>query len=180
MRRCEGLHLLTRIVAATSAIVGATWMAEAQSPSAPSQPQPQSASAKAPTAADDDELSPGLLPFQGGWQLISTESGSPTGSLYVDGRRFFAETVHGSYIGTVTVRADTAPAQIDFLLECDCKFDGVAALAIFREDADGLVFVSPAPGEPRPTTFEGLDPARVLQARMAPDPMLSRPSGLSG
>lgn len=104
--------------------------------------------------------------FQGDWQLASHESGNPSGTLHVEGREFRAESIHGSYTGTIAVRSDVSPAQVDFTIrECGCKFEGMTAAGIFYEEDGAIVFASPAPGEPRPESFDELDPASILIER---------------
>jgi hypothetical protein len=105
--------------------------------------------------------------FQGDWKLSSHGSGFATGTLRIDDREFRADTVHGSYVGRVSIRADTAPAQLDFTIEdCGCKFDGMTSAAIWREEDDGtIVFAAPAPGEPRPQAFAGLDETKFMIQR---------------
>ena len=108
--------------------------------------------------------------FQGDWQLSSVESGIGTGTLHVDGRKFRASNVHGEYKGTIAVRSDASPAELDFTIrECGCIFEGMTAAAIFYEEAGGIVFAAPAPGEARPTSFEGLDLEKILLERATRD-----------
>ena len=111
------------------------------------------------------ELTAGERLFQGVWQLHSHESGKSSGTLRIDDRDFRADTVHGSYVGTVTIRSETSPAEIDFTIECDCKFDGMTSAAIYYEENGTIVFAAPAPGEPRPEAFTGLDLNRVMLER---------------
>jgi uncharacterized protein (TIGR03067 family) len=104
--------------------------------------------------------------FHGDWQLTSSESGNTTGTLQVDGREFRAVGVNGTYEGTITVRTDTSPAQIDFTIRsCNCKYKGETSAGIFYEEAGGLVLASAVPGEPRPESFDDLDPAEVMVQR---------------
>ena len=112
------------------------------------------------------ELTDGERLFQGAWQLHSYESDISTGTLRIDDRDFHADTVHGSYVGYVSIRSDTFPAQVDFTIECyECKFDGMTSAAIYYEDDGTIVFAAPAPGEPRPKAFTGLDLTRVMLER---------------
>jgi hypothetical protein len=86
--------------------------------------------------------------------------------LRIDDRDFSADTVHGSYTGHVSIRSDTSPAQIDFTIEdCACKFEGMTSAGIYYEDDGTIVFASPAPGEPRPEAFAGLDEAKIMLER---------------
>ena len=122
---------------------------------------PPPAPAKATGELTDDERL-----FQGVWQLSSPESDFRTGMLRIDDRDFRADTVHGSYVGYVSIRSDTSPAQIDFTIErCECKFDGMTSTAIYYEDDGSIVFAAPAPGEPRPKAFTGLDVTKVMLER---------------
>jgi hypothetical protein len=112
------------------------------------------------------ELTDGELLFQGMWQLTNPGSGFLTGALRIDGHDFCAETVHGSYVGYVSIRSDTSPAQVDFTIQdCECKFDGMTSAGIYYEDDGAIVFVAPAPGAPRPEGFEGLDETKVMIER---------------
>ena len=112
------------------------------------------------------ELTDGERLFQGVWQLYSHGSGRRTGTLRIDDRDFRADSVHGSYAGYVSIRSDTSPAQVDFTIEdCECKFDGMTSTAIYYEDDGTIVFAAPAPGEPRPKAFTGLDVTRVMLER---------------
>jgi hypothetical protein len=112
------------------------------------------------------ELTDGERLFQGVWQLHSYESDIRTGTLRIDDRDFRADTVHGSYVGYVSIRSDKSPAQVDFTIEgCECKFDGMTSTAIYYEDDGTIVFAAPAPGEPRPKAFTGLDVTRVMLER---------------
>jgi len=109
---------------------------------------------------DDERL------FQGEWLLQSDGSDMRMGTLHVDGRDFRADTVHGSYEGYVSIRSDMSPAQVDFTIEgCECTFDGMTSAAIYYEDDGTIVFAAPAPGEPRPEAFTGLDETKVMLAR---------------
>jgi hypothetical protein len=124
-------------------------------------PVPPPAPAKA-----TGELTDGERFFQGVWQLKSDGSAMSTGTLRIDGRDFSADTIHGSYAGYVSIRSDTSPAQVDFTIEdCECKFDGMTSTAIYYEDDGTIVFAAPAPGEPRPKAFTGLDETRVMLER---------------
>ncbi len=112
------------------------------------------------------ELTDGERLFQGVWQLNAYGSDSRTGTLRIDNRDFRADTVHGSYVGHVSIRSDTSPAQLDFTIEdCECKFDGMTSTGIYYEDNGTIVFAAPAPGEPRPEAFTGLDETRVILER---------------
>ena len=112
------------------------------------------------------ELTDGERLFQGIWQLNSHGSDTPTGTLRIDDRDFRADSIHGRYSGYVSIRSDTSPAQVDFTIEdCDCKFEGMTSTAIYYEDDGTIVFAAPAPGEPRPKAFTGLDETRVMLER---------------
>jgi len=112
------------------------------------------------------ELTDGEKFFQGVWQLHSYESEFRTGTLRIDDRDFSADTVHGSYTGYVSIRSDASPAQIDFTIQnCECKFDGMTSTGIYYEDGGTVVFALPAPGEPRPEGFAGLDATRFMIER---------------
>jgi hypothetical protein len=112
------------------------------------------------------ELTDGERLFQGDWQLNNYGSGTSTGTLRIDDRDFRADTVHGSYVGYVSIRSDTSPAQVDFTIEnCECKFDGMTSAGIYYEDDGTIVFAAPAPGEPRLKAFTGLDETRVMLER---------------
>jgi len=119
-----------------------------------------------PTIVADD-LTDAERGFQGVWQLRSDGSGSDTGTLRIDGRAFSAETIHGSYQGHVSIRPDASPPQIDVtVVGCDCNLEGKTSQGIFRREQDGsVVFAWPAPDEPRPTSFDGLDGSRFLIER---------------
>lgn len=120
--------------------------------------------AAAPRASG--ELTDGERFFQGVWELSSYGSGTSTGTLRIDGRDFSADTIHGLHEGYVSIRPDASPAQIDFTIEnCACKFEGMTSPGIYYEDAGTIVFVAPAPGEPRPQAFSGLDETRVMLER---------------
>lgn len=123
--------------------------------------------ATAPTATAMSATAPQAASlFQGDWQLASFDSGIRTGTLHVDGREFRAAGIHGKYQGTITVRADTSPTQVDFTIRhCDCKFEGETSAGIFYAERGALVFASPAPGEPRPESFDDLDPTQVMVER---------------
>ena len=111
------------------------------------------AQAEAPAKATG-ELTDGERIFQGAWELYDYESDSNMGTLHIDGRDFDADGVHGRYVGYVSIRSDTSPAQIDFTIEdCECKFKGMTSTGIYREDEGILVLASPAPGDPRPKAF---------------------------
>ena len=100
------------------------------------------------------ELTDGERLFQGVWQLNSYGSGARTGTLRIDDRDFRADAVHGSYVGYVSIRSDTSPAQIDFTIEdCECKFKGMTSTGIYHEDDGTIVLASPAPGDARPKAF---------------------------
>ena len=117
------------------------------------------------------ELTDGERLFQGVWQLNSDGSGIRTGTLRIDDRDFRAETVHGSYVGYVSIRSDRSPAQVDFTIEdCECKFDGMTSTGIYYEDDGTIVFAVPAPGEPRPEAFTGLDETKVMIERASRRP----------
>lgn len=104
--------------------------------------------------------------FQGDWQLASLESGIGTGTLHVTGREFRAKGIHGKYEGTIAVRSDMSPAQVDFTIRsCRCRFEGMTSTGIFYEGDGALVFASPPPGDPRPESFDGLDLAKVMVER---------------
>lgn len=125
----------------------------------------RAASSPSPAKATG-ELTDGERLFQGVWQLTSYESGIRTGTLRIDDRDFHADTVHGSYAGYVSIRSDPSPAQVDFTIEgCKCKFDGMTSAGIYYEDDGSVVFAVPAPGEPRPEAFTGLDETRVMLER---------------
>lgn len=127
---------------------------------------PKGASPPPAPAKATGELTDGERLFQGVWQLSSPESDFRTGMLRIDDRDFRADTVHGSYVGYVSIRSDTSPAQIDFTIErCECKFDGMTSTAIYYEDDGSIVFAAPAPGEPRPKAFTGLDVTKVMLER---------------
>jgi hypothetical protein len=113
------------------------------------------------------ELTDGERLFQGVWQLNSHGSGRRTGTLRIDGRDFRADGVHGKYAGYVSIRSDRSPAQIDFTIQdCDkCKFEGMTSTGIYYVDDGSIVFVAPAPGEPRPEAFTGLDETEVMLER---------------
>ncbi len=120
----------------------------------------------APPARATGGLTDGERLFQGVWQLNSYGSDSPTGTLRIEDRDFRADGVHGRYTGYVSIRSDTSPAQINFTIEnCECKFDGMTSTAIYYEDDGTIVFAAPAPGEPRPKAFTGLDVTRVMLER---------------
>ena len=62
--------------------------------------------------------------------------------------------MHGRYAGSVSIRSDTSPAQIDFTIEdCECKFKGKTSTGIYREEAGALLLASPEPGDRRPEAF---------------------------
>ena len=119
------------------------------------------------TGATGDESTDVDRRFQGGWELRSAGSGSSTGTLRIEGRAFEADTVHGSYQGTLAIRPDASPAQIDVTVErCDCNLLGKTSEGIYRQEDDGtIVFAWPAPDEPRPTSFDGLDASRHMIER---------------
>ncbi len=119
---------------------------------------PSIATGSSAPAKATGELTDGERLFQGVWQLNSHTSGSMTGTLRIDGRDFHADVIHGRYVGYVSIRSDTSPAQVDFTIEdCECKFDGMTSTAIYYEDDGTIVFAAPAPGEPRPKAFTRLD-----------------------
>jgi hypothetical protein len=114
---------------------------------------PPAAPAKAP-----GELTDGERLFQGVWQLNGYESDTRTGTLRIDDRDFRADGVHGWYVGYVSIRSDTSPAQVDFTIEdCECKFKGMTSTGIYFEDDGTIIFAAPAPGGPRPKAFTRLD-----------------------
>jgi hypothetical protein len=115
-------------------------------------------------------LTDGERLFQGIWQYHGYESGKNLGTLRIEGHDFHADIIHGSYAGTVSIRSDTSPAQIDFKVEhCECKFDGMTSAGIYDSDVDGtIVFATRAPGEPRLETFADLDPTRHEIVRLRP------------
>jgi len=124
------------------------------------------ASPPPPPAKATGELTDGERLFQGIWQLNSHGSGARTGTLRIDDRDFRADGVHGWYVGYVSIRSDTSPAQVDFTIEdCECKFKGMTSTGIYYEDGGTIVFATPAPGEPRLTAFTGLDETRVMLER---------------
>ena len=74
--------------------------------------------------------------------------------MRIDDRDFSADGVHGRYVGYVSIRSDTSPAQVDFTIEdCDCKLEGMTSTGIYYEDDATVVFAGPAPGDPRPNEF---------------------------
>lgn len=112
------------------------------------------------------ELTDGERLFQGVWQLQSYEFDIRTGTLRIDGRDFRADGIHGRYAGYVSIRSDTSPAQVDFTIEdCECKLEEMTSTGIYYEDDGTIVFAAPAPGEPRPKAFTGLDETRVMLER---------------
>ncbi len=73
------------------------------------------------------ELTDGEKLFQGGWRLGEYKNDAHLGTMRFDGRDFSADSVHGDYVGYVSIRSDTSPAQVDFTIEdCECKFKGNA------------------------------------------------------
>ena len=104
------------------------------------------------------ELTDAEKRFQGLWRLHAFGSDKDTGRLRIDERAFRADGDNGWYEGYVSIRPDTSPAQIDFTIEqCACKFEGMTSTGIYYEDGGDIVFAGPAPGDPRPETFAGLD-----------------------
>jgi hypothetical protein len=96
--------------------------------------------------------------WEGVWQLNGYESDKRTGTLRIDDRDFRADGIHGWYVGYVSIRSDTSPAQVDFAIEdCECKFKGMTSTGIYYEDDGTIVFAAPTPGEPRPKAFTRLD-----------------------
>jgi len=112
------------------------------------------------------ELTDGERLFQGAWQLSSYESGGRSGTLHIAERGFVAESVHGRYEGYVTIRPNKNPSQLDFTIEsCDCSFIGMTSQGIYYEDDGTIVFMAPAPGEPRPQGFTDVDETSVILER---------------
>jgi hypothetical protein len=101
------------------------------------------------------ELTDGERLFQGVWRLNQYGPDSRLGTLRIDNRDFHADGVHGRYVGYVSIRSDTSPAQVDFTIEdCECNYKGMTSTGIYyQEDAGAIVFAGPAPGEPRPKAF---------------------------
>ena len=100
------------------------------------------------------ELTDGERLFQGVWQLNEYGPDTRLGTLRIDNRDFHADGVHGRYVGYVSIRSDTSPAQVDFTIEdCECKFKGMTSTGIYHEDDGTIVFAGPAPGDPRPKAF---------------------------
>ncbi len=78
--------------------------------------------------------------------------------MRIDDRDFRADGVHGRYVGYVSIRSDTFPAQIDFTIEdCECRFEGMTSTGIYYEDDGTIVLAGPAPGDPRPKAFTRLN-----------------------
>ena len=123
--------------------------------------EPGSAATESPPAQDRAEgatagLADGERLFQGAWQLYLYESGSHQGTLRIDSRDFHADSIHGEYDGSVTIRSETSPPQIDFTIEeCSgCNHEGRTSTGIYYVEDDGaIVFAGSVPGDPRPEGF---------------------------
>ncbi len=90
----------------------------------------------------------------GGWD--------PSDAVWADWKvwfgngRFRAQNGDGSqfYEGTVRLRPDAEPAELDWVIEkCDCNVEGGTTLSIYRWKDDRLEFDTPEPGKPRSTAF---------------------------
>jgi hypothetical protein len=95
--------------------------------------------------------------FEGTWDLSIVDQRSESlGTMRVERRVFEVDSVHGWYRGTLTIRADVDPPQVDFAIEdCHgCGHQGKTSLGIYYENEDGsIVFSGPIPGDPRSTDF---------------------------
>lgn len=90
----------------------------------------------------------------GHWQAY--EYGTKSWTIRFEGRNFHAVLgVDDWYRGTIALRPEMEPAEIDFLIEdCRCSLVGRTSKAIFAWDGDVITLAAPSPGSPRPTVFD--------------------------
>jgi len=108
-----------------------------------------------------------LRPFQGSWD--ARQFGSTAWTIEIRGQRF--RGVVGAdewYEGTIRLRRDRDPMQIDFMIEdCRCSYRGMTSKAIFRETADSILVAAPQPGRPRPAKLDANDGQTVELKRVS-------------
>ena len=105
------------------------------------------AEVKAPSVSIDGD-------WIGGWEPADADWAD--WKVWFGYGRFRAQNGDGSqtYEGTVRLRPDAEPAELDWVIEkCDCNVEGGTTLSIYRWKDDRLEFDTPAPGKPRSTAF---------------------------
>ncbi|MDH3628950.1 MAG: hypothetical protein OES25_14990 [Acidobacteriota bacterium] len=159
----DGIYRIGSISASAPAVQGNVLFAELDLMLAPVSDRP--------TADDDwpEQDAETLAAFQGFWEAY--QYGSVSWTLDVDGARFRGVLGEDDwYEGTIRVRRDKTPHEMDFQIEdCVCSYKQMSSLSIFREDDKTIVVAAPSPGSPRPLFFNKND-GTMVELRRAERP----------